>query len=66
MLDCGFRPLMFSLSDRNMRLGDCVVATRDKTTVLVFVGARTVYFMQSSFNAVVCCFVFTLWVGFAT
>src|SRR3954468_22499291 len=64
MLDCGFSPLMSSLSDRNIRLGGCVVATRDKTTVLVLAGARIVYFTQSSFNAVVCCFEFTLWVGF--
>ena len=65
MLDCGFSPLMSSLSDRNMRLWGCVVATRDKTTVLVPAGARIVYFTQSFFNAVVCCFEFTLWVGFA-
>src|ERR1043165_9864225 len=65
MLDCGFSPLMSSLSDRNMRLGG-VVATRDKTTVLVLAGARIVYFTQSSLNAVVYCFEFTLWVGFAT
>ena len=25
MLDCGFSPLMFSLSDRNMRLGDVMM-----------------------------------------
>src|SRR4051812_29006680 len=25
MLDCGFNPLMFSLSDRNMRLGDVML-----------------------------------------
>jgi len=34
--------------------------------VLVLPGARIVYFTQSSFNAVVCCFEFTLWVGLAT
>src|ERR1041384_5054448 len=88
MLDCGFSPLMSSLSDRNIRLGDVLlppgikqwslylrvqglltlraVATRDKTTVLVPAGARIAYFTQSSFNEVVCCFEFTLWVGFAT
>src|SRR4051812_22187875 len=66
MLDCGFSPLMSSLSDRNMRPRGCVVATMDKTTVLVLVGARIVYFTQISFNAVVCCFEFTLWVGFTT
>ena len=64
MLDCGFIPLMSSLSDSETR--GCAVATRDKTTVLVPAGARIVYFMQSSFNVVVCCFEFTLWVGFAT
>ena len=58
MLDCGFSPLMSSLSDRNMRLGDVLL--------LVLAGARIVYFTQSSFNAVVCCFEFKLWVGFAT
>src|SRR3954463_13732417 len=42
MLDCGFNPLMSSLSD------GCVVATRDKTMVLVLAGARIVYFTQSS------------------
>ena len=31
-----------------------------KTTVLVLAGARIVYFMQSPFNAVFCCFEFTL------
>src|SRR3954467_12109829 len=31
--------------------------------VLVLAGARIVYFTQSYFNAVVCCFEFTLWVG---
>ena len=62
----GSCPSMTSLSDRNMRLGDVLVATREKTTVLVLAGARIVYFTQSSFNAVVCCFEFTLWVGLAT
>ena len=66
MLDCGFCPLMSSLSDRNMTPLGCAVATRDKTMVLVPAGARIVYFTQSSFNAVVYCFEFTLWVGFAT
>src|SRR3954465_3670616 len=65
MLDCGFNPLMSSLSDKQETRG-CVVATRDKTTVLVPAGARIVYFTQSSFNIVVCCFEFTLLVGFAT
>ena len=37
-----------------------------KTTVLVLAGTRIVYFMQSSFNSIVCCFEFTLWVGFTT
>ena len=66
MLDCGFSPLMSSLSDRNMRLGDVMLPPGGKTTVLVLAGARIAYFTQSSFNAVVCCFEFTLWVGFAT
>src|SRR3954462_6450667 len=61
MLDCGFSPLMSILSQKHETRG-CVVATRDKTTVLVPAGARIVYFTQSSFNAVVCCFEFTLWV----
>ena len=59
MLDCGFSPLMSSLSDRNMRLGDILLPPGIKTTVLVPAGARIVYFTQSSFNAVVCCFEFT-------
>ena len=42
------------------------MAIRDKTTMLVPAGARIVYFTQKKFNAVVCCFEFTLWVGFAT
>src|SRR3954465_11774521 len=62
MLDCGFSPPMSILSDRNMRLGMCC-CHRDKTTVLVPAGARIVYFTHSSFNEVVCCFEFTLWVG---
>ena len=33
-----------------------VMATREKTTVLVPVGARIIYLTQSSFDAVVCCF----------
>ena len=41
-------------------------ASQGKTTVLVTAVARIVYFTQSSFNAVVCCFGFTLWVGFTT
>src|SRR3954464_15013793 len=49
-----------SLTEHETR--GCVVATRDKTTVLVLAGARIVYFTQSSFNAVVCCFEFTIWV----
>ena len=28
MLDCGFNPLMSSLSDRNMRLGDVLLPPR--------------------------------------
>ena len=31
--------------------------------MLVPAGARIVYFTQISFNVVVCCFGFTLWVG---
>src|SRR3954471_18815607 len=30
MLDCGFSPLMSSLSDRNMRLGDVLLPQRKK------------------------------------
>ena len=65
MHDCGFMPPMSSLSDRNMRLGDVLFPPGGKT-MLVPTGAKIVYFMQSSFNAVVCCFAFTLWVGFTT
>ena len=66
MLDCGVIPLMSSLSDKNMRLGDVLLPPGIKQRCLFFAGARIVYFMQSSFNAVVCYFEFTLWVGFAT
>ena len=62
MNDCGFMPPTTSLSDRNMNSRGCDVATRGKTTVLVTAVAMIVYFTQSSFNAVVCCFGFTLWV----
>ena len=65
MLDCWFSPLMSSLSDKYETRG-CVVASRGRTMVLVLAGARIVYFTQSSFNSVVYCFGFTLWVGFTT
>ena len=55
-----------SLSDRNMRLGDVLLPPEIKQRCLYLRGARIVYFTQSSFNVVVCCFEFTLWVGFAT
>src|SRR3954468_20479652 len=61
----GSAPSCLALVTKHETRG-CVVATRDKTTVLVPAGARIIYFTQSSFNAVVCCFEFTLWVGFAT
>ena len=38
----GSRPTMSSLSDKNMRLEDVLVATREKTTVLVTMVARIV------------------------
>ena len=44
----GSCPLMSSLSDRNMRLGYVLVATREKTMVLVTTVARIVYLMHSS------------------
>src|SRR3954466_15480313 len=65
MLDCGFSPPMSSLSDRNMRLGDVLLPPEGKQRCLYLRGARIVYFVQCSFNAVVCCFGFTLWVGLA-
>ena len=34
MLDCGFSPLMFSLSDRNMRLGDVLLPPGGKQRCL--------------------------------
>src|SRR4051812_30906579 len=34
MLDCGFSPLMSSLSDRNMRLGDVVLPPEGKQRCL--------------------------------
>ena len=57
---------MSSLSDKKYETRGCVVATREKTKVLVTVVANIVYFTQSSFNLVVCWFGFTLWVGLAT
>ena len=44
----GSCPSMSSLSDRNMRLGDVLVSTREKTTVLVTTVARIVYLTHSS------------------
>ena len=44
----GSGPSMSSLSDRNMRLGDVLVATREKTTVLVTTVTRIVYLKHSS------------------
>ena len=44
----GSGPSMSSLSDRNMRLGDVLVATRGKTMVLVTKVARIVYLTHSS------------------
>ena len=65
MLDCGFMPPMSSLCDRNMRLGDVMLPPGENNGACTL-GARIVYFTQSSFNAVVYCFGFTLSVGFAT
>src|ERR1041385_701690 len=58
--------LMTRLSDRNMSLGDVLLPQGGNTTVLVTTVTRIIYFTQSSFIAVVCCFGFTLWVGLAT
>ena len=44
----GSCPSMSSLSDRNMRLGDVLVATREKKMVLVTTVARIVYLTHSS------------------
>lgn len=44
----GSCPSMSSMSDRNMRLGDVLVVTREKTTVLVTTVARIVYLTHSS------------------
>ena len=44
----GSCPSMSSLSDRNMRLADVLVATKEKTTVLVTKVARIVYLTHSS------------------
>ena len=43
----GSGPSMSSLSDRNMRLWDVLVATREKTTLLVTTVARIVYLTHS-------------------
>ena len=47
MLDCGFSPLMSSLSDRNMRLGDVFLPPGIKQRWLCLFGARAVYFTHS-------------------
>ena len=44
----GSCPVMSTLSDKNMRLGDVLIATREKTTVLVTTVARIVYLTHSS------------------
>ena len=44
----GSSPSMSRLCDRNMRLGDVLVATREKTIVLVITVARIVYLTHSS------------------
>src|ERR1041385_9079089 len=56
MLDCGFMPPDDYLELQKHESRGCDVATRGKTTMLVTAVARIVYFTQSSFNAVVCCF----------
>src|SRR3954462_15310252 len=66
MLDCGFSPLMSSLSDRNMRLGDVMLPLGIKQQCLYLRVQGIFYITQSCFNAVVCCFGFTLWVGLTT
>ena len=54
MLDCGFIPLMSSLSDRNMRLGDVMLPPRVKQQCLYLrvqglFTLRKVLLMQLSF-----------------
>ena len=44
----GSCPSMSSLSDKNMRLGDVLIATMEKTTVLETTVARIVYLTHSS------------------
>ena len=44
----GSSPSMSSLTDSNMRLGGVLVATKEKTMVLVTTVARTVYLTHSS------------------
>ena len=66
MLDCGFSPVMSNLSDRNMRLGDVMLPQGIKQRCLYLRVQGLFTLRKSSFNAVVSCFEFTLWVGFAT
>src|ERR1044072_4757408 len=66
VLDCGFSPLMSSLSDRNMRLGDVLLPPGIKQQCLYLrvqglFTLRKVLLMQLSVALS-----FTLWVGFAT
>ena len=54
MLDSGFMPLVSKGSDRNIFGCRCVVATREKTTVLVH-GTSGLLTLHTLLKAVVCC-----------
>ena len=58
-------PLMSSLSDRNMRLGDVLLPPGVKNGDCAY-WCKSCLLYAKFVNAVVCCFEFTLWVGFAT
>ena len=65
MLDCGFSPLMTSLSDRNMSLGD-VLLPQGENNGACTCGCKDCLPYAKFVNAVICCFGFALWVGLAT
>src|SRR3954463_6824667 len=47
MLDCGFSPLMPSLSDKNMRLGDVLLPPDTSQTYLLFQTLLLLFWLHS-------------------
>ena len=59
MLDSRFMLPMSRLSDRNMLTGECAVATKGKTVVLVTACYKCCLHYALSVKAFVCCFEFS-------